>query len=310
MFIIKEGTDPSRIGEGTEESTQGSIINWIKGKGYTVRSTEEDKSYLETNVQNEVNKMFAKQKVEIEEKVKELTGIDRTGEGERAIDYLTRAVNQKIGELPELQSKLKKFEEEGFKGNEQATEYKNQLEKLQSDYQTLKSEMDEKLAAKDKDIFLSKVRHQENSELSKLRPMFDQNIKSEYLDDIIQSRLSKFRNEKIPHQLEDQIVYKDTAGNTITSTQDGKPVSTNEVLMPYFKDIIDETRKAAGSGSNGVGGGASGEQGKTKLQKPDEVKTKVQLMSWLKSDAAGNLSEMTKEFSEAYSELGKDLPFR
>lgn len=309
MFIIKEGTQPNAIGQGTEDNTRKSIISWLGSQGFTVRTAEEDNGYVNTNVQEEVNRMFAKSKVELEEKVKELTGIDRHGEGEKATDYLVRAVNQRIGELPTLQAKLKKLEEEGLQGNEQATEYKNQLEKLQSDYQALKSEMDEKLSSKDKEIFMNGVRHQENNELAKLRPLFDQSIKSEFMEDIVKSRLDKFRSENTPHQLEDQIIYKDAQGNTKTSQQDGKPMSTSEVLLPYFKEIIDETRKAAGAGSNGQGGAGNG-QAKTQLQRPEGVTSRVKLHEWLRSTDGPNLNESTAEFSEAFNELGKDLPIR
>jgi hypothetical protein len=309
MFVIKEGTEPSKVGEGTEQSTQDSIVRWLAGSGFTVRTSDEDKSYVGTQIQNEVDKMFAKQKVQIEEKVKELTGIDRTGEGEKAIDYLTRAFNQRLAELPELQSKLKAFEEQGISGNEQAQEYKNQLDKLQNDYKALKEDMDAQLKQKDNEIFSTSHRNEVNNLMSEIRSRLDQNIKPELLSDIVDNRLNKFYNENKATPWEDRIIYKNGNGETITSQQDGKPMSTKELLMPYFQDIIDESRKAAGAGSNGQGGDGSGNNG-SGIERPESVKTQVDLHAWLQSDDGAKLAQNTPEFSKAFSELKEGLPLR
>lgn len=308
MFIIKEGTEQDKIGVNTDDSTKASIVNWLNNNGYAVRTTDEDKSFMQNAVQTEVNKMFANQKVQIEEKVKALTGIDRTGEGERAIDYLERAIKEKIAPVKELESQLEKLKNEGINGNEQAEQYKKDLELLQGKFADLSANKDKELEQLKSQIFNSKVRSMIDNELAALRGSLDESIDSKLLEDVIKSRLNNFYEENKAHQIDDTIIFKNKNGETIISNQDGKPKNAKELLTPYFEDIIDKKRKQNGAGS-GMGSGGSSEGSKQKYDLPENVKTKVQLHEYL-SKGTPKLDINSKEFSEAYSELGKELPLR
>ena len=310
MFIIKEGVTGDQIGQNTEDSTKQSIINWLGQNGYTVRTGDEDKSFVNSKVQTEVNNMYAKSRVELEERVKQLTGIDRTGDGEKASDYMERAFKEKLAGIEELNKQIETLKSQGVNGNEQAQEYKKQLEELQANYQKLSSEKDEQIEGLHKQIFDSQVKSIIDTELSSILPTLNADIDPTLMRDIVDTRLRKFNAENKAAKFEDSIIFKDANGTTITSKQDGKPMNAAELLKPYFEDLVDKKRRQNGAGS-GSGFTIDPEGKKIEVNKPDNVKTKVQLTEFLtRTEGGPKLDVNTKEFAQAFNELGKELPLK
>lgn len=308
MFIIKDGVESDQVGQGTEESTVESIKNWLGKEGYTIRTSDQDADYLKNNTQKEVNKMFANSKVEIENKIKEITGFERASDSEKAIEYLERCMTQLLNDKNTLSDKIKEFEEKGVDGNAQAAEYKNQLDALQVQYTNLKDEMKEQLSAKDNEIFMNNFKGQVSNEMAKISQTLDKSIKPEIMQDVIAARLNKFYAENKPVAFEDTIIFKDANGTTIQNKTDGKPKSTSEILIDYFGDLVDKGRQQGGSGSGDDGQGGEGGNDDDIPETPDHIKSKVELHSYIQEKLESDVN--SKNFSKLYNAMGKDLPMR
>ena len=95
MFIIKEGTPTSDIGKGTDDSTKDHIQKWLQAQGLTVRTADEDKSYLDSHVQKEVDKMYADSMNEVDAGIFEGTGIKKNN-NEKTSAYSLRAAKESL----------------------------------------------------------------------------------------------------------------------------------------------------------------------------------------------------------------------
>lgn len=311
MFIIKEGVEPEKIGEGTSPETVEAISKWLESQGRTIRTAEEDTSFISQKAQEEVDAMYRKHNETIDTALAELTGIKKNA-NEKTTDYMKRAVSSYGSQVTELQEKIDKYEKEGVSGHEQAEKYRKQLEDLQEQFRTQSEKHAEELRTQKEVTFKNQVHNNINKEYESIKSKLRDDINKDVIDDVLENRLRKFYEENTPEQLDDEhVIWKDKDGKTINSTKDGKPLSGVEILNGYFKDLVQEKRNDKGSGSNGgEGGKGEGQENPSykDIKVPDTVKSKTQLHDYLSKDL--KMDQSTKEFSEAYEALGKDLPLR
>lgn len=312
MFLVKEGTAPDKIGEGTDDATRNNIVSWLEKGGHVIRTTKQDTDYLEAQVQPRVDKVLGERNTQIEQTVLKITGLPKN-QGEKFYEYMERAVNDKLKAVSELESKIKEFESKGLEGSTLAQQYKKELENTQKQIQTLNQEWEGKLTEKEQRYFNTGIVNELDKLVGDMRLKFRQDVDPAILEDSIAGKLAKFHSENKAKSLDGHVIWTDTNGVTRNSKSDGKPLSTKEVLAPYFENLIDKNKGKGGSGSGeggngGQGGGAGGDQKWKDITLPPEIKTRVALMEYLTSEK--KLSQDTKEFAEAFDNLGKNMPLR
>lgn len=309
MFTIKEGTAPDKVGEGTPPEVLDSITKFLEKSGHVIRTNDQDKQYLQTQTQAEINKVLGERNTQFEATILETTGITKT-QGEKFHEYHKRAITEKLKDVNDLQAKIKEFTEKGLQGSDLAKQYKLELENTQKQISSLNSEWEKKLQDKDTEVFSTKITNEVEKELVKIRANIDPTIKPALLEDIIASRLMKFNGENKAANLEGMIVWKGSDGVTRTGKKDGKPLKLDEILTTYFTDIMKAPAKGgAGSGGEGGDGGAGGTKNKWKeIGLPSTVKSQVNLTDFLIKEQ--KLDPSTKEYSEAFENLKGGLPIR
>lgn len=314
MFIIKEGTPTDKVGEGTTADTIATINKYLEKQGYTIRTVDQDTKYT----QQKIDEAFFKRNNQLEQTIKEITGIEpKAEEKEKYFDFLKRAMSEKLAsvqgsqtEVTALKAKIAELE----KGGGNATvieEYKVQLKTAQEAVATTKKEYEAKLASLQGDVFNGKVSTHIEKAMAELRTKLK---KLDFPEDVIAARLAKFEKENKAAEFEGMIIFKDPTGATRTSKKDGKVMTAAEILQEeIFADLIDTGRKAGGAGSGGAGAGGAGGGKEGPAWKNIQIdKTVINnrqaLYKTLTTDHG--LAENSKDFNEAFAELGKDLPIR
>lgn len=309
MLQIKEGTPAEKAWELTPPDLQQQILKQVESKGYIVRTTDDEKKYVSSQVQTEVDKAYSKHNSALDSSIAELSGVAKNSE-EKTTDYLKRAVTEKLKVVKELETKIGEFEKKGVDTNQLAQEYKKRADELQQLVTTKEQEFNTKYTTLQTEMFGQKINGHVSQSLATIKPRLLDTIDKNLLEDIISARVARFNAENKAAEFEGNVIWQDPEKKTRQSKKDGKPLSTTEVLEGYFDDIIDKGKKGSGAGSGGKGGdGGAGSGGTWKdITVPGEVKSKVALHKFLSEDKKMDMN--SKEFNEAYNNLGKDLPLQ
>lgn len=305
MFIIKEGTPPEKIGEGTDPQTEQSIQKYLTSKGYVLRTADAEKSFLESHTQQQIDAAFSQRNTQLEQDIEQLTGIKRNS-NEKHYDFLKRAVSDRLKEVTDLKNKIADWEKKGGPGSETIiNDLKNQLQSAQQTYQQTIAEKEKALNDLNAKFFGTQLNGTWDQSLGKIRGRF---IESPLIDDAVEARRRKFFDEHEAVESNGQIVYKKKAdGKMLISKSDGKPQSTEEIVNDIYKDLIDKKRAQGGAGSGGGGnGGEQKDDGKgIDLSKwkehtipMDKIKNGVQLHDYMIKEL--KMDHRTKEFGEAF----------
>jgi hypothetical protein len=317
MLIVKEGTNGF---EGTDEATRKLINDAFEKEGLTMRSAEQDKSYLAANSKKAIDEAFQQRNQQLEDTIKEVTGIDKANAGEKYYDYFNRAMKLKLDELKVAQGKVTEYEEKGVSGNAMAEEYKKQVTVLQGQIKEIKDTHTKEMSEAGGKVFAVRFDSQVNEVVNKLRASFRGDIAEDLIADIVSARLSKFNSEFTGKEIEGITILHDKTGTPQMSKKDAKPVSIEEKLTEIFTPYLDEKKiqggagsgKPAGGGAAPAGGGAPPAAWKD-AKRPDTVKSKPALTKWLMTDL--KIAQGTKDFDQAYAQFSKDdkgveLPMR
>jgi len=187
MVILKDGTTDL---EGTDAATMKIILDGLEKQGHTVRTAEQDKSYVTVNTQKAVDEAFQKRNQQLEDTIKEMTGIDKANASEKYYDYFKRAIELKGTELTAVKAKVKEYEEKGANGNVLAEEYKKQVTALQAQLGVAQTEFASQLAQKGEEIFKTKFNSELNQSIARVTTMLRGDIAKEFLPDIIKAKTS------------------------------------------------------------------------------------------------------------------------
>ena len=318
MLIVKEGTNGF---DGTDDATVKIIMDALEKQGKTVRTADEDKSFISANTKAAVDNAFAERNQQLENTIKEVTGIEKATPQEKYYDYFTRAMKLKLDDLKGAQAKVKEYEEKGVSGNALAEEYKKQVTVLQGQIKDMKTLHEQQLSEAGGKVFATRFESQVETAKNKIISNFRGDISEDLVEDIVSARLAKFNAEFVGKEVEGITILHDKAGNPIMSKKDAKPVSIEEKLSEIFAPYLDEKKVQAGAGSkkpvSAASGGGAGD-GKTppawkEAKRPDTVKSKPGLTKWLMNDM--KIAQGTKDFDEAFAHFSKDekgaeLPMR
>lgn len=306
MFVIKEGTPADKVGEGTAPEVLESITKHLSKGGFVIRKADEDENFVKTRVQTEVDKVYGTTAKMFDGVVTEITGIPRL-DNEKSTDYAKRAVAEKLKAVNELQAQLKELKDKGVDGNVLAQEYKGQIGQLQEQIKKINEENGKTITELKGKMFETSLSSMVDHAFSEIRSTLGaEGLDPKYLTDIINARMLRFRNENRAKEVEGILIWTDKDGNIRNSKTNGKPLSTKEILEPYFEDLVDKGKKGAGAGSGKGGDGGQGDAKWKNLTVPSEIKSKPELYKWLKVD--NKMDENSKDFNDAYTALGANLP--
>ncbi len=317
MLIVKEGTNGF---EGTDEATRKMITDAFEKEGLTMRNAEQDKSYLSANSKKAIDEAFQQRNQQLEDTIKEVTGIEKANAGEKYYDYFNRAMKLKLDELKVVQGKVTEYEAKGVSGNAMAEEYKKQVTVLQGQLKELKDNHAKEISEAGGKVFAARFDAQVNEVVNKLKANFRGDIAEDLIADIVSARLSKFNADFKGKEVEGITILHDSAGVPLMSKKDAKPVSIEEKLMEIFTPYLDEKKVQAGAGSGkpaaGAGkpaAGAAAPAAWKEAKRPETIKSKPALTKWIMNDL--KIAQGTKDFDEAYAQFSKDdkgaeLPMR
>lgn len=284
--------------------TKEEITAFIKEKGgnpdeFIIRTSEEEKTYLDNFKTAEIEKAIAPKISEVhsryDEDILSVTGLKKKPD-EKTYDFNKRV----LAELKAKADKLPEFETEIASLKEKVG--KNADAKILADLENVRAEFASFKTAKESEI--EKLRNE--TELSRKRAMIEAEMNGfEYDTSIKEGVLKVFKDTAVNALLQSsefrdgELVFLDDKGNPLRNQATNlKPYTANEIIAERLKDIIKQKRVLPGPPN----------PGDPKLPPktvPDSVKTKVQLSQYLMGEG---MKRGSKEYDDAFSELGKDMP--
>lgn len=308
----------------TQEQAIAAMRDAVTAQGYTLRNAQEDTTYLANNSQRAIDDAFKTRNQQLEDTIKSVTGIPKKDATEKYYDYFSRAMGELKTKLEEGEAKLKEVEKGGG-DSVLLTEKNNQIKALQDQLKQAKTEHEQKLQELTTSMFTQRYDATMSQVIDAIKKDLRDDIDPKLLQDIIDNRIRKFKEDHDAVEVEGQLVFKDKkTGTPRLNKQDGKHNNLAELLTEQFADLKKPAAGGApaggaGSGKPGAGaaGGAGGGQGTPpawkEAKRPDTVTNKIKLTDWLKTDL--KLDESSKDFSEAFThhstlEGGKELPLR
>lgn len=302
MYILKEGTTGL---EGTADADLAAIRDGLAKTGFVVKT----KAVHDQDVQTAIDDAFSKRNKQIEETILEVTSVPKNSD-EKYFDYLKRAVPLKLAELATTKAELERVKREGIDPKGLAKELQDQLDALKTNHKREKDDLQGRITTFENQNFAANIDRDIQKAVDKLRPML-KDMDATIAQDVIERRIQRFKNENIAKQIEGGIViFNGPDGKTRRNDTSAQPAGVEEIIGPYFADLIDEGRKASGGGSgpagkleNGVPVTKEGKKDWKAYKLPEAVKTQVDVMKLLKE--THKMSEDTKEFSEAFMTLTK-----
>lgn len=316
MLILKDGTTDF---EGTDVATTKIIITGLEKAGHTVRNSDQDKSYVISSTQKAVDDAFQKRNQQLEDTIKEMTGVDKSNATEKYYDYFKRAIELKNTELSTVKMKVKEYEEKGTNGNVLAEEYKKQVTALQTQLAASQTDFAGQIAKKNEEVFKTRFSSQLSASIARVTGQLRGDIAKEFLPDIIRAKTAEFESQFIPKDVEGVTLFHNNKGEPVMDKKDGKPKSVDQLVDEIFSIYIDPKRSTSGAGSgNGKGTQAVAGTSTTtppwkEAVRPDTIKSQVQVAQWLSADL--KLQAGTKDFDDAFSQHiknadGKALPMK
>lgn len=284
--------------------TKEEITAFIKEKGgnpdeFIIRTSEEEKTYLDNFKTAEIEKAIAPKISEVhsryDEDILSVTGLKKKPD-EKTYDFNKRVLAElkaKADKLPDYETEIASLKEKVGK---------NADAKILADLENVRAEFASFKTAKESEI--EKLRNE--TELSRKRAMIEAEMNGfEYDTSIKEGVLKVFKDTAVNALLQSsefrdgELVFLDDKGNPLRNQATNlKPYTANEIIAERLKDIIKQKRVLPGPPN----------PGDPKLPPktvPDSVKTKVQLSQYLMGEG---MKRGSKEYDDAFSELGKDMP--
>lgn len=249
----------------------------------------------------------------------EASGVQKEAR-EKASDYAKRAfttLKSEIQELATFKTKAKELETEiatlkdgkiDAATTQKITDLNAELTSLKQTHQAQLQEKENALAEKEKALLNERVETQFATALNGIS--FKKDETTAALKDIaIQNAKQTLLAEATMDTQDGKLVWRDKTGQIIRNPKNGnEPATTADLLLPKLTPVIDQGRKAGGTGTAGASGGASvsgfAPTAKTKTefytQASDYLIAKGEDRT--NPDFAKKLTELSKEFN------AQDLP--
>lgn len=302
MFIIKEGTNN---GEGTPQEVKKEILAWLQQEGYVTRTKQEDKTFVDNKVQDEVDTIMSERNTQLTNDIKELTGVE-PNENEKYYKYLKRAFNEK---KQGLENEIKTLKEKGSTNDsDDVKALKEQISELESSLSEKIKEVEDTKKTYEEKIAQEAVSRKVESTISGFKKNF-KDLDESVLNDAVENRRRKFDDSfKVVTEEDVDLVY-DKKTNKPLRDQAGQPVKLQDHLKNSFNDLIDSKKAASGAGTgSGSGNGDNKEKPYSNYLsgvKEKGLKNQTQLYDYLRDEA--KLDETSKDFNEAFDGIKKDL---
>lgn len=300
--------------------TVEDAVKAVTGMGqHQVRSLEDEKTFLENATKTARSESAqAERKIfldSFDSKFKELTGVERDPSA-KTTDYVFKSYTDLAAKHKAQTEEYETFKTSKLSESDAAKEVKMQLDKFKL---TAKAELDEAnnaIATMKSAQFSYKVDASVQEAMNRIKPTLKEN---EYLDQVISAEIAaKFSKFKaIEH--EGTIIYHGDDDKPVIDSKDGNHLSTFSILEKIFEPMVDQGRKAAGTGANTKTPGASGEvtADELRLELPAEITNKMKLMDYLPTlTFKGNKVEAGSTMFNALFEVnsvkadGSPLPLR
>lgn len=280
------------------------IIKYItdnggKAEDFVIRTPEEEKTYLDNYREAEIEKVIDPKTNELHSKYDEVifavTGLKKN-DREKTIDFNKRvlaALKADADKLPKLEEQIEDLKGKLGKGADA---------KLLADLENVRKEFADFKSVKEKEV--SDLRKE--TETSKKKTVIEAEMNAYEYDSTVKPSVLKVYQDTVMNSLlensewrEGSLVFLDDKGNPMRNPANNlAPYTATEIIGERMKDVIKQKRI--------IGGPPRPGDPPAKVRNvPDTVKNKVQLAEHLMKDG---LKRGTKEYDEAFSELGKDLP--
>ncbi len=289
-----DATEIAQLAEAVKTDTLPDFLKPVAEAGYKLYNASQLENYRGGIISDRDKELYSN----FESSIKEVSGVDKA-QGEKATEYLKRAVTGMKSELTDLKQKAK----EG-----KLTEYeKERVGQLESQLSTKDTEFKKERDTWQAERLNFRVSNDVDNGLAVVKAKLKKDLSGDVLTDIVDARINRFRNEYKAEVVKDGdkdiLIYRNSKGETVNN-ENHKPANAEYILSTLFSPYFDTNAQQTGTGSGRQTNEAKqGEKPTKDTYKPSaEITTRTQLSEDLKRN--GFLSGST-EFSELLTKYSK-----
>ena len=268
---------------------------------FVIRTPEEEQTFLENYRSSEVEKALGTKISEVhtryDDDIFAVTGLKKKPE-EKTYEFNKRVLSELKGKgekAAEYEAEIVRLNEAVKKGG--GEKLAADLENVRNEYAKFKTEKEIEFEKLKKDNADFKKRTKLDSKLNAFE--FDTSIPESVRKVVIAQQIEALLS--ISDLQNDELIFLDEKGAPLRNKDNNlAPYTAEEILSERLKDIIKKKRTLPGTKVPDA-------SRKTNMNLPEGVKTKVQLGDWLIKEG---IKRGTKEYDEAFAELGEGLPLR
>ena len=281
------------------------VIKLIEEKGdtsYVVRTEADDKTFLENYgksvLEKELDPAISKVHNQYDDDLEKIFG-KRKKPGEKTYNFMKsefQGWKERADKVEQLETEIESLK----KGSPEVEAKLREIKTLQGQINDLKKDYETKIDQMSKQNLRNNVKAEIERGLMglKIKAGIPESMQKIYVDSVI--------NELSEHaEIRDgKIVFLDEKGVALRDPSTMAPYTAESLLKERMKDVIDTGRMVKGPG---IGNDEPFKKdGKVNVILPDHVKNRVELGEYLVKELG--IKRNTKEYMEAYAELGKELP--
>lgn len=274
---------------------------------FIIRNEEQEKSFLDNHEKKFISEKTAEFYSSLDNNIRDVSGVDRLDE-EKSYVYLKRAFGTQKTAFTDLEkvkvqleTDIKKLKEDGFSETEQVGELKKQLV---STKQLLKDGLAEKeviIEGFKTAQFNSELQGAVDNAINRFRPFIKKDLPEEAVTNSIENIRRTFLTDSKPIKLEGGgFVFNDKDNKPLQNPKDGNMLSIYDILKPKFDFMLQEKKITSGAGSGDGGSGDPDPGDKYKLELPDTIKSRSDLIDFLRKEKKIDYHDQV-EFTKYYN---------
>jgi hypothetical protein len=285
----------------SEDYTKHELIKPLLDAGFVIRTNTHYEEALNNYATDKIKASDRNAYTLVEQEILEATGVEKQP-NEKATEYMKRAYGVTKETVSKFETELNELKEKRTDGDatkadkQRITQLESLLNEQKQTYQTqLQDALDKANKASANGII--------DASMVSIMQRLDKNVPSNIMQEAANNRLSSFKAAYTLQQNADgSTVVVDRDGKELLDTAGTyKPLTVAQVMEQHFSDLMHKEQNAQGAGGKGS------TQGTGALTIPSEIRTMVQLTTYLKQKgfAAGST-----EFAEYYNYYVDKLEFR